>query len=333
MAKRAKTSTDDEPPASTASAPEAIIISPEPSPLHSPQRESITHSPQASVGVCFFITDTTGLVGEEREQGELSETIPDAPPLSTTPPRDGSPARSSTGEPTRAEEKPASAGAASTGAGNPTSATGVAGKGEATSQQLNTGKLLTLKCLLFFLSFCLLELPPQFHLVYFFRPSDLPSTKHMNIDTVIEETARNAAAEADKVVADEAVKDTTVKAAEAAQEGAAKKSAERAGKGTGDHTDGISAAGAPGATPVTKLPAVGEVGVEEQPSTSSAPRQAGISKLATICSSAFRERQALGCHLKEKLLMRTSSLLPGSRLSMSHAPAAANLRKSSFSKS
>jgi hypothetical protein len=85
----------------------------------------------------------------------------------------------------------------------------------------------------------------------------------MNIDIVIKETAKNAATEADKIAADEAAKD--------GQEKAAKRSAERTGKETSDHTDGVPAAGAPGATPATKSPLAGEIVVEDQPSTSNVP--------------------------------------------------------------
>jgi len=81
----------------------------------------------------------------------------------------------------------------------------------------------------------------------------------MDVETVIEETARDAAAEADRVIADEAAK--------AAQEETAKRSAEGTGKEFGDHTDGIPAAGAPGATPVAEPPPIGE----DQPSTSDVP--------------------------------------------------------------
>ena len=74
--------------------------------------------------------------------------------------------------------------------------------------------------------------------------------EQMDVDVVIEETAKDAAAEADRVAADEAAK--------AAQEETTKGSAEGGGKETGDHTDGIPAAGAPGATPVVEPPAAGE---------------------------------------------------------------------------
>jgi hypothetical protein len=87
--------------------------------------------------------------------------------------------------------------------------------------------------------------------------------EQMDVDIVIEETTKNAAAEADKVTADESAK--------VAQEETAKGSAERAGKETGDHTDGIPATGAPGATPVMEPPVAGEAVFEDQPSTSEVP--------------------------------------------------------------
>jgi hypothetical protein len=97
-AKRAKNSMGDEPianiidepPASTMGAPEPIIISPELSPRRSPQREFITHFPPTSVGVCIFATDTSEHVGEEWQEGESSEVVPDVPPPSIMPPRDES---------------------------------------------------------------------------------------------------------------------------------------------------------------------------------------------------------------------------------------------------
>ena len=70
LAKRAKTSTGDEASASTVGAPETIVISPEPSSQcnlePSPQRESTTHFPLASIGEIIFTIDITGLVGEGR---------------------------------------------------------------------------------------------------------------------------------------------------------------------------------------------------------------------------------------------------------------------------
>ena len=153
MAKKAKTSMGDEPSASTVGAPETVVISPEPSPQctlqPSPQHEPTTHFLLASVGENIFTTDITGLVGEERQQGEPLEAVPDVPPPSTTPPRDEPSAGGSGGEPICVEEEPTSI-----GVGHPTSATDVAGKGEANSQQLDTGKphALALAILSLFLS-------------------------------------------------------------------------------------------------------------------------------------------------------------------------------------
>ena len=148
-----KTSTGDEPSASIVGALETVVTSPEPNPQctlqPSPQRESATHFPLASAGEIIFAIDIAGLVGEGRQQGEPLGAVPEVPPPSTTPPRDESSAGGSAGEPIRIEEEPAS-----TGVGHPTSATKVAGKGEATSQELNTGKphALALAILSLFLS-------------------------------------------------------------------------------------------------------------------------------------------------------------------------------------
>jgi hypothetical protein len=171
LAKRAKTLASDEPPASTVGVPETIIISPEPSPRRSPQlspqRESITYFPLASVGVSIFSVDIAGLVEEERQQEEPLMAAPNVPPPSTTPPRDEPSARGSPVEPIHVEEDPAGS-----GVGGPTSATTVAGKGETIPQQVDTGKPLASKdsfpCAAissFFVFFCLLELRPWFHLV------------------------------------------------------------------------------------------------------------------------------------------------------------------------
>jgi hypothetical protein len=167
MAKKAKTSTGDELPASTVGALEPIVISPEPSPQRSPhsspQCESITHFPLASVGVNIFIVDITELVGEERQQGEPSEAVPDVPSPSTTPPEGDSSAKASTGEPVRVEEEPAS-----TGAGSHAPATSVAREGEAIARQLDTGKPFALEYLSFSRCFfCLLELDIDFVLFPF----------------------------------------------------------------------------------------------------------------------------------------------------------------------
>lgn len=59
--KRAKTTTGDEPQASNVADPEIVVIIPELSlrhcPQRSPNRESITHFPLVSVGVEVFIAE------------------------------------------------------------------------------------------------------------------------------------------------------------------------------------------------------------------------------------------------------------------------------------
>ena len=85
----------------------------------------------------------------------------------------------------------------------------------------------------------------------------------MDVDTTIEETAKDVAAEAAKVAADEATKD--------AHEEATKGSAGEVGKENGDCTDSNSTAGAPGAAPVSKPSAAREKVVDDQPSSSIAP--------------------------------------------------------------
>jgi hypothetical protein len=87
--------------------------------------------------------------------------------------------------------------------------------------------------------------------------------EQMDVGIVIEETAKNAAAEADRVAADESTK--------VVQEETTKGSTERAGKETSDHTDGIPATGAPGATLATEPLVAGEAVVEDQLPTSEAP--------------------------------------------------------------
>ena len=89
-----------------------------------------------------------------------------------------------------------------------------------------------------------------------------------DVNIVIEETAKDAAVEADRVADDEAAK--------AAQEETTKGSAEGAGKETGDHTDGIPATGAPGATPVVEPPAASQ----DQLSTSGVPTSSSYLKAA-----------------------------------------------------
>lgn len=94
-AKRAKTSTGDDPPASTVANPETIAISPEPSPRrspqHNPKREFITHFLLASVGVEIFTANISELVVEERRQEDQPEANLDVPSSSTTQAGDGSP--------------------------------------------------------------------------------------------------------------------------------------------------------------------------------------------------------------------------------------------------
>jgi hypothetical protein len=171
LLKRARTSTsgeppiviEDEPPARTVGTSETIVLSPEisprRSPQRSPQRESSTHFPLASVGEHIFATDIVGHAGEEQQHEVSPEVIPDVPPPSTTPPRDGSPARASTGEPTGTGEVPAGAGTASTGTGGSTPTTSVAGERETIPPELNTGKPLALE--------------NSFYLLPFFLPSSL----------------------------------------------------------------------------------------------------------------------------------------------------------------
>ena len=139
MAKRAKTSTGDEPPASAPRTPVFVVISPDNSPQRSPrsspQRESNIHSSSTGVGVCILGADLAGFTGGERQQEEPLRAAPDTPPPSTTPPRGVSPARASTAEPTRMEEE-----GASMGTGGSVPATNVGGEGT-TSSQFSTGKL------------------------------------------------------------------------------------------------------------------------------------------------------------------------------------------------
>lgn len=83
----------------------------------------------ASVGVEIFTADINEHVGEARHKREHPEVNLDVPSSSTTPPRDGSPARTSTNEPICVEEEPAS-----TGAGSHATATDVA-RGEENTPQ------------------------------------------------------------------------------------------------------------------------------------------------------------------------------------------------------
>jgi hypothetical protein len=130
--------------------------------------------------------------------------------------------------------------------------------------------------------------------------------EHMDVDVVIEETTRDAAAEADRIAASRAAKDATVEVGKTAAEEATKESIERAGEETDDHTDGIPAAGAPGATSVIEPPATGETNVEDQPSTSEAPSSSKYLKVGDNLSINCRARQILEHRLKGKPLMKKS---------------------------
>nr|XP_020201662.1 myosin-3-like [Aegilops tauschii subsp. strangulata] len=101
--------------------------------------------------------------------------------------------------------------------------------------------------------------------------ADLSSVGQMDIEATIEETAKDTAAEADKVAADEAVKE--------AHEEAAKGSAGEASKETGSRTNGIPASGAPGATSVPESSAAWEAMFDDQPSTSEAPTSSRYLKI------------------------------------------------------
>nr|XP_040253432.1 uncharacterized protein LOC109765811 [Aegilops tauschii subsp. strangulata] len=149
-AKRAKASTGDKPPASTARTPVLVEISPDNSPRRSPrfspQHEFIIHSSSAGVGARVLGANLAGFAGGERQQEEPLRAALGMPPPSTTPPRGASPARAPTAEPTRMEEEGADMG------------------------------------------------------------TDPPSTDQEDIDTVIEEVAKDAEAEAMKIAAVEAAK-------------------------------------------------------------------------------------------------------------------------------
>ena len=127
-----KSSTGDEPSAGTSGALETITISPDPSPRcspqPSPQHEPVTHFPLVDVGGCIFTANLAGFAVEERQQEGPLRATSDMPPPSTTPLREGSPARASTDEPPLVEEEPAGTDACSS-----TPATNVFGEG-ATSQ-------------------------------------------------------------------------------------------------------------------------------------------------------------------------------------------------------
>nr|XP_020161781.1 probable E3 ubiquitin-protein ligase IRF2BPL [Aegilops tauschii subsp. strangulata] len=139
----------------------------------------------------------------EGQQEEPLKAAPDTPPPLTTPPRGASPARAPTAEPMRMEE-----GEASLGAGGSVPTTNVGGEGT-TSSQLGT---------------------------------DPPSTDQEDIDTVIEEVAKDAEAEAAKIVAGEVAKSAPEEAAKIAAWEAAKSTAKEAAKGLAGET-GEAAAG------------------------------------------------------------------------------------------
>nr|XP_020184561.1 nucleolar and coiled-body phosphoprotein 1-like [Aegilops tauschii subsp. strangulata] len=105
---------------------------------------------------------------QQRQQEEPPRATPKLPPPSTTPPRGASPARASTYEPMPMEEEEEM----NLGAGGSTPTTNVGGEG-ATSSQPGAGA---------------------------------SSADQENIDTVIKEVARDAEAEANKIVAEEAAK-------------------------------------------------------------------------------------------------------------------------------
>jgi hypothetical protein len=163
MAKRAKTSTGDEPPAGSSNVPETSVISPElsprRSPRHSPQRKFITYFSLTGGEASILATNILGRAGgEEQHQGGSLKDAPVVPSPSTTPPLSASPARAPADELILAEEEPASM-----GTGNLPPATNVAGSSEATPQQLDAGNCLLRSThhSLVYLSlsfFCLLEL-------------------------------------------------------------------------------------------------------------------------------------------------------------------------------
>ena len=92
-----------------------------------------------------------------------------------------------------------------------------------------------------------------------------------DVDAIIEETAKDAEAEAAKFATEEAAKAVADETVRAAAEEAAKGSAGEVGKENGDCTDSNSTAGAPGAAPVSKPSAAREKVVDDQPSSSIAP--------------------------------------------------------------
>nr|XP_040252404.1 uncharacterized protein LOC120969315 [Aegilops tauschii subsp. strangulata] len=112
-------------------------------------------------------TNLGGFAGGERQEEEPLRATPDMPPLSTTPPRGASPARAPTAEPTRMEEE-----GANMGAGGSVPATNVGEEGS-TCSHLGTDPL---------------------------------SMDQVDIDTIIEEVAKDTEAEATKIAAEEAAK-------------------------------------------------------------------------------------------------------------------------------
>jgi hypothetical protein len=103
MAKRAKTMAEDEPATSTAPGDDVVDTSPR----RSPQREATIQFPLASVGVEIFTANINTGVGEEHHEEEHPEADPTGASLSTAAPTSGSPARTSTDEPIRADDMPA----------------------------------------------------------------------------------------------------------------------------------------------------------------------------------------------------------------------------------
>nr|XP_020191277.1 myristoylated alanine-rich C-kinase substrate-like [Aegilops tauschii subsp. strangulata] len=126
----------------------------------------------------------------ERQQEEPPRATPNTPPQSTTPPRGASPARMPTTEPTHMEEEGAGMG---TGGFVPTMNVGREGN----ASQLGT---------------------------------DLPSTNPEDVDTVIEEVAKDVEAEADKIAVEEAAKTAAEEAAKGPTGEAGKDTAEGAGE-------------------------------------------------------------------------------------------------------
>nr|XP_020186149.1 uncharacterized protein CG45076-like [Aegilops tauschii subsp. strangulata] len=125
----------------------------------------------------------------ERQQQEPPRATPNTPPLSTMPPRGASPARASTTKPMHMEE-----GEVNLGAGGSAPATNAGGEGATSSQ-----------------------------------PAVEPSSAARgDIDTVIEEVARDAEAEADKIATEEAAKTTAEEAAKGPAGEAGKADVEKA---------------------------------------------------------------------------------------------------------